>query len=1524
MGGEPTVRGRKRTPSRAAASLGARTGKEEERGARGVIRLPGKGRKGKKEEGRTEEEPVEKEKEKEDPENGGQIRGQEGSKAPLWRDRTRSRAEASEEVEKKDQEEAQEEQDKLQWVLPELQQLEFGGGRRRDLGGSVQGTKASRDGAWSLDHGVYSAHEDVCAASIGDDVGGRHGGHTTYYEPVREALRGTEDLGRAATRDGNARLHRRLVGAESPCGSLGRREPKAQEPRDDQLRPTLGNCPENRGGTSSRCVNDLQSGDAVGAERSEIGLPSQGIRILVGERKKQRQDQRQGQGQGKGKRRSKRKRGKQEKLLKKGDALGFQVAPEVERSWGEKDRTHLIGGEKTEDVAFSDESSRARAMFHYDEKGGAATPPGTTFCTGTLDGPPERDRAFSGLGRETAEKEWGAGNGKVGMEELSTWLEGKLDVFLDRLCKTKPSGRIFPLPTSSIYLSRVLPDFSRSVLSMLRTLVVSLNSLNGEGIWNASDGTPLQKEVLVGLAEDCRRVCSWVDKGSPVTWENFFKCRGIDYKGDEVLTAQAMQWENVRAALPKEVGGVALEDVVEMGSRHYVLNFDEYLLPVEDQIHTKPPRVLVPPAEWERFCAELLSRGVFDMVHEDDVYRVDGKPVLNGLFGVSKGEFDGPWESMRIIMNLVPINQVVRGIEGDVGTLPSWAGMTPLNLMPDEDLIVSSEDVRCFFYIFKIPLAWHRYMAFNRPLPPSLCGARAGTWYPCSAVLPMGFKNSVALAQHVHRYILRRALQTVPLGGEGELRKDRTFPSCPSMFRVYLDNFDELRKVSKQLAETVEGKVSPLIAGLREEYLRLGVPRHPKKGVASQRKAEVQGAIIDGEQGLAFPKPEKVLKYMQLSRLLLQQKMCTQKQAQVVAGGLVYLCLFRRPLLGCLNAVWKFITGFEGSPPFIKMTIPNEVKSEIARFMGLVPLAYMDFRTHISPHVTASDASEHGGGLTVSAGPSPVGCVASQCPVRGDLLEPVDLTSVLTIGLFDGIGALRVAADVLGWHVQGHISVEISPQAQRVVESRFPSTIAVADVREVTLEMVQSWARNFSQVGLVLLGAGPPCQGVSGLNASRKGALKDARSNLFTHVSRIRDLVIKSFPWAQVRNLMESVASMDWEDEQVMSAIFGCEPWQIDAAGVSLARRPRLYWCDWEIGRGDGVFPGESGSWRQELLLKAQLDEGKFLLPGWKKAGPEPLPTFTTSRPRSSPGYKPAGLKLCEADARDRWERDEFRFPPYQYRTCFSLINGKGEVRVPTVQEREVIMGFPKDYTVQCLPKAKQGTQDHVDMRMSLIGNSWNITVVAWILSQLGSLLGLNDQLSVQEIVQRTSPGPTNGFQSFLQRPYLERKRSPVNHECGDKLVRKLLTLVSIKGEDLLLQTETEDQVKYHRLRASIPANLWKWRTVAGWSWTGSKEHINVLELRAVLTSLRWRIERCKSLHKKFVHLVDSQVVLHALSRGRSSSRKLRRTLLRANALLLATRTQVVWAYVHTAQNPADRPSRHPRKRKWKHAKETS
>eukprot|EP00438_Fugacium_kawagutii_P021648 Skav231607 [mRNA] locus=scaffold1636:8556:16397:- [translate_table: standard] len=1064
-----------------------------------------------------------------------------------------------------------------------------------------------------------------------------------------------------------------------------------------------------------------------------------------------------------------------------------------------------------------------------------------------------------------------------------------------RLCKlhstAKTTGDVFPLPTSSDSLGDVCQTNGVD-LPMMRVLVMGLNSYAGAAVSCDKPLTRLQTRFLKNLCEDLRNVQSWPEKFGSLSWKEFFKFRGVDYAGDEVATAQSTTWSNLKSAIPNEVGSVPLEAVCEGGCREYVHSFEKYLLDEPNRVYTKPPRVMVPDHAWEETCKGLVSSGLCGLIPESQVIHVDGKPLLNGLFGVSKGEVADGHEVHRLIMNLIPLNNICRGMDGDVATLPSWSSTSPLCLLPEEQLVVSSEDVRCFFYIFAVPPSWHRYLGFNKRVPSELHPGSDEPHVLCAKVLPMGFKNSVSLAQHVRRAIVQRASLRVTdqLQPHQELRKDKMFTSASAIHRVYLDNFDQMEKVDAKLASTISGSPCPAVLALRAEYEEWGIPRHPKKAMERGQRVEVQGAIVDGVAGTAAPKPEKILKYVQLALLLAQSSRCSQRQAQVVAGGLVYVATFRRSLMGSLNAIWAFIEEFNAHPPVIHLEVPAMVKLELVRFIALIPLARMNFRNQPSPVVTASDASTTGGGVTVSRGLTNVGQVAALCPIRGDLPDEQASCGVLTIGLFDGIGAVRVAADAAGLPVIGHISVEIHEAASRVLESRFPSTTFVKNVEDIDQEMVTTWACRYSQASVVVIGAGPPCQGVSGLNVDRKGALRDRRSGLYVHVPRVRELVRKAFPWAQVHYLSESVASMDEADREVMSDSFGDQAWLIDAMGVSLARRPRLYWCSWEVVAtpSSTIAPAVSTNLKDfgTIVLQAQLDPSRYLCPGWQLNSEEKLPTFTTSRPRDRPGRRPAGLDRLSAWERSVWEDDSFRFPPYQYQWIYQVSKGSS-TRMVNINEREAIMGFPRDYTIQCLPKAEHGSVKHNDIRLSLIGNSWNVTVVTWLLSQLGARLGLSLPLSPQQCVDRAMPGASQDLPTFLSRPLLSAPKKKLCSGNEVTLVRKLMNMVSIKGEDILLSAGSEETLRYHRLRASLPSNLWQRRTVCGWRWQGHKEHINVLELRAVLCALRWRILKQGSCNMRLVHLTDSLVCLHTLTRGRTSSKKLRRTLARINALLL-------------------------------------
>lgn len=90
-----------------------------------------------------------------------------------------------------------------------------------------------------------------------------------------------------------------------------------------------------------------------------------------------------------------------------------------------------------------------------------------------------------------------------------------------------------------------------------------------------------------------------------------------------------------------------------------------------------------------------------------------------------------------------------------------------------------------------------------------------------------------------------------------------------------------------------------------------------------------------------------------------------------------------------------------------------------------------------------------------AGGVTPYGLAASLSNVRGEIPEEGDLTSILSIGLFDGIGALRVALDALKAPVAGHISVEKSAEAHRVVEANFPERDGWDGVETIDDEVVR-------------------------------------------------------------------------------------------------------------------------------------------------------------------------------------------------------------------------------------------------------------------------------------------------------------------------------------------------------------------------------------------------------------------------------------------------------------------------------------
>jgi hypothetical protein len=88
-----------------------------------------------------------------------------------------------------------------------------------------------------------------------------------------------------------------------------------------------------------------------------------------------------------------------------------------------------------------------------------------------------------------------------------------------------------------------------------------------------------------------------------------------------------------------------------------------------------------------------------------------------------------------------------------------------------------------------------------------------------------------------------------------------------------------------------------------------------------------------------------------------------------------------------------------------------------------------------------------------------------------------------------------------------------------------------------------------------------------------------------------------------------------------------------------------------------------------------------------------------------------------------------------------------------------------------------------------------------------------------------------------------------------------------------------------------------------------------VLEVAAAFDAMRSMVKKPMFHSCRRLFLLDSQVAIGVLTKGRSSSRRLNFILSRFAAVTVAANVSPVFGWVSSAKNPADGPSRWPSSR---------
>ena len=104
-------------------------------------------------------------------------------------------------------------------------------------------------------------------------------------------------------------------------------------------------------------------------------------------------------------------------------------------------------------------------------------------------------------------------------------------------------------------------------------------------------------------------------------------------------------------------------------------------------------------------------------------------------------------EVLRLIINLVPANEIMKILRGSIDTLP-FVGQWN-NVCLDGDMVVwSAENLKCGFYLFGLPPAWAKWFALEDPVPGHLVGRPELDQAFCGVmVVPMGWASGTGLVQ---------------------------------------------------------------------------------------------------------------------------------------------------------------------------------------------------------------------------------------------------------------------------------------------------------------------------------------------------------------------------------------------------------------------------------------------------------------------------------------------------------------------------------------------------------------------------------------------------------------------------------------------------------------------------------------------------------------------------------------------------------------------------------------------------------
>ena len=333
-----------------------------------------------------------------------------------------------------------------------------------------------------------------------------------------------------------------------------------------------------------------------------------------------------------------------------------------------------------------------------------------------------------------------------------------------------------------------------------------------------------------------------------------------------------------------------------------------------------------------------------------------------GLFAVPKDpDYD------RLIINPTVINSRMYTVNTFTKTIAPGHLIGMIRLLPDEDLRISSDDLREFYYTFRVSISRAARNAIGTPFfgwelshlrcfDPQYIQDRV---YICLSTLAMGDGLAVENAQQSHYNLLRQ------LGGcmdpKEVLAYRRAIPKGPFYELLTIDDHIGLQRVKKHVPLQLQDTRDKVVFKQAEEaYSTVGLTPHPGKRQRQVTHATVLGAEVDGLQGRVSAPRNRLVLLMFCTAVIIQKQQCTKKILQSIIGCWIHALLFRRCIFSVLDSVYH--EGAHASPHDV-FRLSSQTMNELRMLLLLGTLAQTNLRADVCPELFMMDASPAGGAI---------------------------------------------------------------------------------------------------------------------------------------------------------------------------------------------------------------------------------------------------------------------------------------------------------------------------------------------------------------------------------------------------------------------------------------------------------------------------------------------------------------------------------------------------------------------------------